>query len=402
MKNTIIINATNIGRTLDGLGIYGLDLLRELATMKTELRFIIYVNRSCAEHLVGLAFPKNCLVRWVSGAVSPDHRFKGHLLRLLFANYLALRHRGSVIFSTSQLEAMQFSSRQIVMIHDLIPLLFKKWHKKQYYYYKYYLGRVLRSARMVVTPSQHTKDLIVESYGGPADRIRVIHRYGVGVGEVLESATSCVEKEKFILYIGRIVQMKNVIGVLKAFAQIKDKVDHKLVIAGSGQESILKEFDTGSLSKFRLEPDRVELKGYIPDKEMQSLFSKASLLVFPSFYEGFGLPPLQAMAHGCPVVVSNTASLPEVCGDAAQYVDPADIHSIADGMYRVLTDNSLRQGLMERGFERAGLFSWEESAKLHLEVFEEAIAAPRYVAVKQQPSPIGAHALFRLGSGLQQ
>jgi glycosyltransferase involved in cell wall biosynthesis len=114
----------------------------------------------------------------------------------------------------------------------------------------------------------------------------------------------------------------------------------------------------------------IEFVGYPDDNQLVELYRNAALLSFPSFYEGFGLPPLEAMACGCPVVVSNVASLPEVCGDAAYYVDPYNVESIAEGMYKVLTDEALRQGLIEKGFARARFFSWEKSAKKHIEVFQ--------------------------------
>lgn len=97
------------------------------------------------------------------------------------------------------------------------------------------------------------------------------------------------------------------------------------------------------------------------------------MFVFPSLYEGFGLPPLEAMACGCPVVVSNVASLPEVCGDAAYYVDSYNVESIAEGIHKVLTDETLRKRLIEKGLERVKLFSWEKSAKEHIKIFEEIL-----------------------------
>ncbi len=104
---------------------------------------------------------------------------------------------------------------------------------------------------------------------------------------------------------------------------------------------------------------------------MVNLYRNASLFVFPSFYEGFGLPPLEAVACGCPLVVSNVGSLPEVCGDAAYYVNPYDVENITEGMYKVLTNNALGQRLIQKGFERVEMFNWERSAKEHKKVFEE-------------------------------
>jgi glycosyltransferase involved in cell wall biosynthesis len=117
----------------------------------------------------------------------------------------------------------------------------------------------------------------------------------------------------------------------------------------------------------------VNYLGFVNNEELAGLYRKASCFVYPSLYEGFGLPPLEAMACGCPVVVSNVTSLPEVCGDAGFYVNPLDVESIAAGIEKVLRDGELRQSMIEKGLERAKLFSWEKAAKEHLKVFEELV-----------------------------
>ncbi len=412
MNSQIIINATNLGRYIDGIGVYALNLLRELSHLDSDHHFVIYVNRSCVEHLKEIQFPDNCELRWVSGVVSPDHGFKGHLLRLLYANYLGLKHRSSVVFIASQLEAMLFRRNQIIMVHDIIPLLFGKLHRKQYYYFKYILKHVLRRARWVITPSHHTKELLVEWYGIDESKVDVIHN---GVRDLLFDKTQQRSEKgdgNFILFSGRMVPMKNLAGMLRAFSLIKDKVPHRVVITGHDRRRS-SDARNASLVGHSFAQGRVEFKGHVSAIEMDDLLNHASVLVFPSFYEGFGLPPLEGMAHGCPVVVSNVSSLPEVCGDAAEYVDPSNVQSIAEGMYRVLTNSSVRRQLIEKGLERSKLFSWRESARQHLEVFDHAIdtagtARPihsvqpvGFAAARRYSLPIGAQGFYRMESGSQ-
>ncbi len=374
MTDPIVINATNIGRYIDGLGVYTLNLLQELARMQTPLRFLIYVNKSCAPHLREIIFPSNCELRWVSSLVSPDYAFRGHLLRLLYSNYLSWKHRRSLAFVATQLEAMFFRSNQIITIHDIIPLLFKQRHRKQYLYYKYLLPFVLRRARSVITPSHHTKKLLMDVYGLDSSKVQVIHN---GVRQSLHEAVhgNGVQEEPFILFTGRLVGMKNVEGLLRAFSRIKDYVPHKLVITGHGSRRMKKRLQELRLRDCHIEEGRVVYKGHVSSEEMEGLYRKASLLVFPSFYEGFGLPPLEGMAHRVPVLVSRVSSLPEVCADAALYVDPHDVESIAVGMYQMLTDPRLRQLLVVKGVERVQQFRWEESARRHVQVFAEALVA---------------------------
>ena len=362
----IIINATNIGQKLDGIGVYTLSLLRELSRLKTDINFIIFLNKNSEQYIRDIKFPENFSIKWAAHYISPDYGFKGHLLRLLFSNLLSFKYKKFLIFNTSQIEAMFFRSSQVITIHDLIPILFNENYKKQHYYYKYILKHALHAAKAIITDSNHTKKLIESFYGLPGTKIYVIY-LGIQSIYLKETETFNAKRENLILYVGRITRTKNITGLLKAFELIKDKIDHKLVIVGSGKELYASE-----LSRY-VNDDRVIFKGYVPNNKLLKLYRRASLFVLPSLYEGFGLPPLEAMACGCPVVVSNVASLPEVCGDAAYYVDPYNMNSIAEGIYKVLTDKNLRDILIQKGLERVKLFSWEKSAKEVLNVFEEIL-----------------------------
>lgn len=377
MKDAIVINATNFGRYPDGIGVYVWNLLEELARLETSLHCIIYVNRASLEYVQTIAFPRNCEIRIVTGAVSPDHGFRGHLLRLLYSNYLGLKHWRSVMFVASQLEAVLFRRNQIIMIHDIIPLLFGSLHKKQYFYFKYVLKIVLRRAQWVVTPSHHTKYLLVEYYGIDHTKVHVIHN---GVRQpltMLEERTTHRTVEGFILFSGRIVPMKNLAGLLRAFRLIKDKIPHRIVITGRCRQKDQWRAIDELINDDSIERDRVEFKGHVSQDDLVALMRGASLLAFPSLYEGFGLPPLEAMALGCPVLVSNTSSLPEVCADAAYYVDPKDPNAIAEGLQRMLLDEDLRATLVEKGLARARLFQWKDSARRHLSLFHQALSIHR-------------------------
>lgn len=369
---TIVINATNVGSKLNGIGIYALSLLRAFSVMENQLHFIVYLNKSCRAHIQGINFPANFTLKWVSPRLSPDHGFKGHVLRLLFANLLSLGHPKTLIFAASQSEACFFRANQVITIHDVIPLLFREFHKKQYYYFRYFLKPVLRRAKYAITPSRHSRGLIREFYQVSADKVHVISN---GIQEIYQiGIKSCMfEKDNFILYTGRISPMKNIAGIFKAFARISQKIPHKLVIVGEEKTEIEKEIRAGRLLREDIENERIEFKGFLPDKEMKELMKRASMLIFPSLYEGFGLPPLEAMACGCPVVASNAASLPEVCGSAVYYVNPYSVESIAEGMYLVLTNRRLKNYLIRKGFSRAKLFSWQTSAREHLQVLRNAL-----------------------------
>lgn len=374
MNAPIVINATNIGRYPDGIGVYVLNLLRELSRFETDLRFIIYCNRAGASHLLPIHFPDNCTLRWVTGAISPDHGFAGHLLRLLYSQILGLRHWRSVLFITGQLEAVLWRTNQIITVHDVIPLLFPALHRKQYFYFRVLLARVLRRTRWIITPSYHTRDLLLKHYGLPGSAVRVIHHGTRGPVDTCPGQVNDT-REKFILFTGRIAPMKNLASLLEAMARLKGKIPHKLVVTGYCRKGGLDACPDLRRAQRHLDPGQVEFRGYVSDDELGRLFRSASLLALPSFYEGFGLPPLEGMANGCPVLVSNGSSLREVCGDAAWYVDPTDVASIAEGVYRVLTDETTRRELTDRGRARARRFRWSDSALDHLRLFQQAVGS---------------------------
>jgi glycosyltransferase involved in cell wall biosynthesis len=165
---------------------------------------------------------------------------------------------------------------------------------------------------------------------------------------------------------------KNLDRLLRAYLELPEWLKKEFKIVLVGPKGWGEGYSTDVFEKIR---DHIVVIDYVDVDTLAYIYSLASLFVFPSLYEGFGLPPLEAMACGCPVVVSNAASLPEVCGEAGFYVDPNDVSSIADGICKVLTDSELRRGLVEKGLERARLFSWEKTAKETLEIFSQVLGA---------------------------
>jgi glycosyltransferase involved in cell wall biosynthesis len=173
--------------------------------------------------------------------------------------------------------------------------------------------------------------------------------------------------DHFILYVGQIYPMKNVGGIIRAFLNVRKRLPHKLVLVGSpGPNS---KSDLALINELQLQDD-VILTGWIPDEHLPAMYNLADLFVFPSFYEGFGIPLLEAMACGCPIVTSNVETPVEVVDNAAILVDPSDVNSISEGIYEGLTNQGLRQDLIQKGFERVKNFSWEESARDTLALFE--------------------------------
>ncbi|HEY7751586.1 MAG TPA: glycosyltransferase family 1 protein [Ignavibacteriaceae bacterium] len=379
-SNTVIINATNIGHKYHGIGVYSLSILKELTKLETKLNFIVYLNRSCEKSIEEINFPENFQLKWISSIISPDNKFKGHLLRLIFSNLISLKYRSYLQFNTSQLEINFFRSNQIVTVHDVIPLLFKKYHKKQHFYFKLILKYGLKNAKYILTPSYHSREMLKNIFALEDHRVKAIHN---GANTIRNGNSDVIkEKENFILYIGRINEMKNFRSLLIGFAKVHRKINHNLLVVSDDRKAFENEIRKVQFSGDIL--SRIVFKENVSEDEKFELMSKAAMLVSPTFYEGFGLPPIEAMACGCPVIVSNTSCIPEVCGSAALYINPNDVNSISEGILELIRNESLRTKLISLGLERVSGFKWEYSAIEHLRVFENVLAYKTFPADRSE------------------
>jgi len=267
----------------------------------------------------------------------------------------------------------------VATVPDFSFALFPEWHTKdKVQYYKKHFWKKIKEADRVIVISDFIRNQAIHQFGFPEEQLITI-RLGVARDmfriypqqDLLPIKEHYRLPENFILFVGSIEPRKNLKNLLKAYLELKAPIrkEFKIVLAGcKGWEN------DEVMNLLRELKEDVFYTGYIPEDELGKFYNLARLFIYPSFYEGFGLPPLEAMACGCPVVVSNAASLPEVCGDAAYYVNPQDVRSIAEGMERVLADEGLRKSLVSKGLERIKQFSWEKSAAEHLRVFEEVFS----------------------------
>ncbi len=244
------------------------------------------------------------------------------------------------------------------------------------------------SARLsdkIITDSEFSKSEIIRYTGIDTGKLRVIP---CGIDKktfkLIEDKVSLQHikasynlPEQFILFVGNLKPHKNLTTLLRAFDILinENAVDCGLVIVGKKEGFISGDSDIRTMiENSRNLRERVILTGYIEDKDVPVIYNLASVFVWPSLYEGFGLPPLEAMACGCPAIVSDIASIREVCGEAAYYVDPYDADYMAQCILKVLSDETLRQYLREKGAERSKLFSWEDSAGKLVDVFMEVMS----------------------------
>ena len=231
-----------------------------------------------------------------------------------------------------------------------------------------------RAARIVSVSADATRRLAALMDANDAAKLITIH-HGVEARfsepRDLQAVRGLRERygltAPFVLYLGQIYPMKNVGRLIRAFAQLRERVPHELVVVGKPSPRCAAEL--ALIGELGLR-DRVRCLGWVPNDDVPLFYQAADLLAFPSLYEGFGIPIIEAMAAGCPVVTSTAGACPEVAGDAAVLVDPLDVNAIATAIYRGLTDSQLRDTLRERGHARANKFSWEVAARKTIAALE--------------------------------
>ncbi len=338
---SIALDATfSSGRYLTGVGVYSRQLLFGLARAHPETRFAFGYRLHRYFRSFQDTLPRN--VR------------RG----LLTANW---KPSCELFHGLNQRVDSTLYRRTVTTFHDLFVLTSD-------YSTVEFRTRFAEQARLaaersdlIIAVSAFTAGQVSELLKVDPGRIRVVHH---GVRPPPESMNA--RREKMILFTGAIQRRKNVLRLIQAFERAAPP-DWTLVLAGSsgfGAEEILERAKRHQ---------RFHLTGYVSDEELESLYSRASVFAFPSLDEGFGMPVLDAMARGVPVLTANRSALPEVVGDAALLVDPLDTGSIADGLQKLITDESLRGELSKRGIQRARGFSWEKAVEETWKVYRELL-----------------------------
>ena len=371
----IAIDAHTVGTKLGGNESYAVNLIEALATIDSVNHYTIYVTTNEARERFSNRWP-NFKVR----STLPHTP----LIRIPLTLSAELR-KNPVDVLHVQFTAPPFCPCPVVVsIHDLsfehLPQTFNRRSRTQL---RLTVRHSARRAARILSLSEHTRRDIIQTYGVAPDRVtaiplaapdrfgpitdnrelqRVRHNYGIN-GD-------------YILSVGSIQPRKNLARLVKAYASLRedcsaDKLP-KLVLVGKCAwlyDETLRALDETNVR------DAVVLTGYVPERDLPALYSGALCFVYPSYFEGFGLPPLEAMKCGAAVIVGNRTSLPEVVGDAALTVDPFDVDAIAGAIKKVISDSALRSVLSVKGQERASEFSWRETARKTLAVYEEVSRA---------------------------
>ncbi|MBD2604855.1 glycosyltransferase family 4 protein [Scytonema hofmannii FACHB-248] len=376
--SNIIVNLSIVFSKPTGISNYATNLFPYLKALNPTL-------------LTAQNYPEfNCYP--VPDNLTPSQGTKGHLNRLIWTQFelpqIYKKLKSQLLFSPLPEAPLFSNSRFVVMVHDFIPLRFPKRFSPLLPYHRYYIPQVVAQAQHVICNSQATANDIIKFCQIPASKITPIPLAhdgnhfpsfdltplpykGRGEFSPLLVGEGMGERSKdrfYYLYIGRHDPYKNLHRLIAAFAAIPNCKDYELWLAGSTDArytpALRSQAEELNIS------DRVKFLDYVSYSELPKIINSAIALVFPSLWEGFGFPVLEAMACGTPVITSNLSSLPEVAGDAAILINPYNTREITEAMHKIATDRELRDRLSAQSISRAKQFSWEKTGLATVEVLK--------------------------------
>lgn len=367
---TIGIDASRAARNIKtGTEWYSYHIIEQMMRFKTTNDFLLYTKdhlpftllEHCKEKKIAWPLP----FLWSQGGLSCEMLFK----------------KPDLLFVPSHAIPLIHPQKTVTTIHDVGFLQWREYRStKDLWYLDWSTRYAVNHATGIIVISEFTKQELVKAYRADTKKIQVIH---LGIDESYrvrlpkENRNVVLKKyhltRPYILFVGRIDSRKNVLRLCEAYEIMKrnNHLDIDLVIAGTqgfDGKKILSDIQ-------KMEDDHIHTLGWIPEQEKQALLQSAELFVFPSLYEGFGMPVVEAQASGVPVVCSGTTSLPEVAGDAALFCDPLSSDDIAQNIAHALVDTSLRTNLIQKGFENARRYSWEKAGKQTLKFFEVIVTS---------------------------
>lgn len=346
-----------------GSGEYCFELLLNLNKIDKKNNYIIYLPQAPVSDL-----PKESK-SWHYKIVKPA---KMWTLVGLSLEFLLRRSKPDVFFSPTHYLPIFAPQKSVISILDIsyirFPELFQKSDLNQLTKWtRYSVGK----AKGVFTISQTSKDDIIKEYGIPGYKIAVTYP-GIRQGLMIKDEGLSMEelkkkygiKGEYILFVGTLQPRKNIVRLIEAFSRVSRSslIPNTLSLIIIGKKGWLYEEILYAPKKFNVE-NRVKFLDFVPDEDLPSFYKNAVCFVLPSLYEGFGLPILEAMKYGCPVVTSNISSLPEAGGDAALYIDPLSVEDIKKNLESIIQNSELRQKLIKKGYEQVKKFSWEKTAK---------------------------------------
>lgn len=352
MGKKIIVNGSIIHEKPTGLGIYAINIIKELSKDEN-------VEVYSPVDIEGVGVKK------ISKYVKPSYKKIGGFMRFLWTQ-IVLPFKGEkddIIYHPFQYLSFFSKKKQIITIHDFIPVYYPNVAKHQNIYYKYIMPTLIKKAYKIICISENTKKDLISLYDVDIDKVKVIYNgYDENLfnnKEINEGITKKYKLNKpYMVMVGAGYSHKNLEVVIEAFKNLKEQVNLELVIVGGNSDYIVKLKEM--VKKYQL--GNITFTGYVSDEDLKDLYGNSEAFLYPTLYEGFGLPILEAQACGTAVICSNNSSLPEVYGDSAVSFNPTDVNSVENAIKILIKDNELREKLIKKGYKNIKRFSWGKTA----------------------------------------
>jgi len=361
----IAIDARMVSDIKFGIARYVVNLVKAISRVDQKNQYVVLVQNDLLPKIIGVQnnieyeFTK---IKWLS--------IQDQLLLPL----LIRKIRPDVFHATSFVVPLFQPCRTIVTVHDLIHMVFPADYGFQHkLYYQYVFKKALKSADKIIAISKHTKSDLISFLGIEPKKIEVIYEAADEIFKPIKDGVAIREYKKehklpdnYILYVGNRKSHKNLPNLFESFRIYKknDKLNCYLVVTGPADKDILSLAVRHEIENWLVCVDKID------DQKLVLLYNSSQLFVYPSLYEGFGLPPLEAMACGTPVIVSNASSLPEIVADAGILVDARSAENIAEAMACIMSNNALAEEMGQKGLARSKLFSWEKCALETIRIYE--------------------------------
>lgn len=358
-------------KDIGGSGIYVEKLARHLLSIDDSVELVIFAPPDALDR-----FGESLRVEKVQLPKAEKFQFRIYYEQV-FIPKRSEKSRADVIISPGTSGPFKSSIPHVSVVNDLQHRYYPSFFSfRSRAFRKIFWEGAVKRADAIIAISEFTRNDLIKLLGVEAQRIHTVY-HGTDISEPSREALEEMARRiprPFIFLPARTYPHKGHVALIRAFEKIADSIPHHLIFCGSPDVA-----HDGVMSAIKASPykGRILHVGSLSHQEVLALYRLCDLLVFPSEFEGFGLPLLEAMAAGCPVVATNVSSIPEVCGDAAILVPPKDLQALADGILLALNDSELRRTLIERGKTRAKEFSWERCAKQTLDVLRQVVSSSR-------------------------
>lgn len=356
----ICIDGRFIRSTMTGIGRYTLELITNLKKIDTENSYYLLVNPEFSGDLVRYSNVIPIFVKSTPFSLREQIEVP-HVLKT---------YQIDIFHSPFYTRPLGLPCKTVMTIHDLIHLrMAREYSLAKQLYFRYYVRYMARHCDVVVTDSRHSANDIISLLGISANKVRMVYP-GVTVKQIVatQSLNSVRSKyrlrDPYILYVGSNKPHKNVQLLLDAFVQFRNQgYQHRLVVTGEERN-----FSISDRLRSLIQSDELVFIPNIDEEDLPYVYSQASVFVFPSLYEGFGLPPLEAMSYGIPVLSSSASCLPEVLGEAAAMFDPSSVEELVTQLITLVDNSVLRRQMVQRGQENSKKYTWQEASRTILDI----------------------------------